>query len=50
MSPAASKKLTAGRLTVTDATNLRQESRLPLVRLAREYHTSLVAVAATVAT
>src|SRR6201986_1111870 len=40
----ASKRLAAGRLTVVDATNVQQESRRPLVALAREYHTLPVAI------
>src|SRR3954454_15056390 len=40
----ASKRLAAGRLTVIDATNVQQESRQPLVALAREYHTLPVAI------
>jgi protein phosphatase len=40
----ASKRLAAGRLTVIDATNVQPESRQPLVRLAREYHTLPVAI------
>jgi protein phosphatase len=40
----ASKRLEAGRLTVIDATNVQQESRQPLVSLAREYHTLPVAI------
>lgn len=39
----AAKRLTAGRLTVVDATNVQREARQPLVRLAREYHTLPVA-------
>src|SRR5213595_1610873 len=34
----ARKRLTAGKLTVIDATNVQPESRKPLVELAREYH------------
>jgi protein phosphatase len=40
----ASKRLAAGRLTVIDATNVQQESRQPLVALAREFHTLPVAI------
>jgi protein phosphatase len=40
----AAKRLAAGRLTVIDATNVQQESRHPLVALAREYHTIPVAI------
>ena len=40
----AAKRLTAGRLTVIDATNVQQEARQPLVALAREYHTLPVAI------
>lgn len=40
----AAKRLTAGRLTVVDATNVQQEARQPLVALAREYHTLPVAI------
>lgn len=39
----AAKRLAAGRLTVVDATNVQRESRQPLVKLAREYHTLPVA-------
>src|SRR5882757_4589434 len=35
----AAKRLAAGRLTVVDATNVQLESRQPLVKLARQYHT-----------
>lgn len=38
------KRLAAGRLTVVDATNVQQESRRPLVELAREYHMLPVAI------
>ena len=34
----AAKRLTAGKLTVIDATNVQPEARKPLVALAREYH------------
>lgn len=40
----AAKRLAAGRLTVIDATNVQQESRQPLVALAREFHTLPVAI------
>lgn len=40
----AAKRLAAGRLTVVDATNVQRESRQPLVRLARQYHTLPVAI------
>jgi len=40
----ASKRLRAGKLTVVDATNVQQESRKPLVALAREYHCIPVAI------
>ncbi len=40
----ASKRLTAGRLTVVDATNVQREARQPLVKLAREYHVLPVAI------
>jgi protein phosphatase len=40
----AAKRLTAGRLTVIDATNVQQTSRQPLVALARKYHTLPVAI------
>lgn len=40
----AAKRLAAGRLTVVDATNVQQESRRPLVELAREYHMLPVAI------
>src|ERR1041385_1188842 len=33
----ASKRLTSGKLTVVDATNVQPEARKPLVALAREY-------------
>src|SRR5882757_6909972 len=32
------KRLARGHLTVIDATNVQQESRKPLVEIAREYH------------
>ncbi len=40
----ARTRLSAGRLTVIDATNVRAESRTPLVALAREFHCLPVAV------
>ncbi|MEN8241225.1 MAG: polynucleotide kinase-phosphatase [Chloroflexota bacterium] len=40
----AAKRLKNGRLTVIDATNVQQEARKPLVRLAREYHYFAVAI------
>ncbi len=40
----ASKRLEKGRLTVVDATNVRQEDRKPLVALARQYHCLPVAI------
>ncbi len=40
----AAKRLSAGRLTVIDATNVQRESRQPLVTLAREYHMLPVAI------
>ncbi|HTV49369.1 MAG TPA: polynucleotide kinase-phosphatase, partial [Phycisphaerae bacterium] len=39
-----SKRLEAGRLTVVDATNVQEESRKPLVELARKYHCLPVAI------
>lgn len=38
------KRLTAGRLTVIDATNVQPESRKPLIELAREFHVLPVAI------
>lgn len=38
------KRLAAGRLTVVDATNVRPESRKPLLELARRFHAQPVAV------
>jgi len=38
------KRLAAGRLTVVDATNVQEESRRPLVALAREFHVLPVAI------
>ncbi|TWT87177.1 Bis(5'-nucleosyl)-tetraphosphatase PrpE [asymmetrical] [Pseudobythopirellula maris] len=40
----AAKRLAAGKLTVVDATNVQRESRVSLVKLAREYHTLPVAI------
>jgi protein phosphatase len=40
----AGKRLAAGRFTVVDATNVQQESRRPLVKLARDYHALPVAI------
>ncbi|MGC1191597.1 MAG: polynucleotide kinase-phosphatase, partial [Candidatus Binatus sp.] len=40
----AAKRLQAGRLTVVDATNVKPESRKPLVALARQYHCIPVAI------
>ena len=40
----ARKRLAAGRLTVVDATNVQNESRTPLVALAREHHCIPVAI------
>lgn len=40
----ASKRLTSGKLTVVDATNVQPEARKPLVALAREYHVLPVAI------
>ncbi len=40
----ASKRLTAGRLTVVDATNVQTEARKPLVELARQFHMLPVAI------
>ena len=40
----AAKRLSAGRLTVVDATNVQPESRKPLVALARQYHVLPVAI------
>jgi protein phosphatase len=40
----ASKRLSAGKLTVIDATNVQPDSRKPLVALAREYHCIPVAI------
>ncbi len=38
------KRLSAGKLTVVDATNVQPEARKPLVQLAREYHCLPVAI------
>jgi protein phosphatase len=40
----ARKRLTAGRLTVVDATNVQPDARKPLVALAREFHVLPVAI------
>ena len=40
----ASKRLSSGKLTVVDATNVQVEARKPLVALAREYHVIPVAI------
>jgi len=40
----ASKRLALGRLTVIDATNVQQDSRKPLIELARQYHCLPVAI------
>jgi len=40
----ASKRLSSGRLTVVDATNVQPEARKPLVALARLYHVLPVAI------
>lgn len=40
----ARKRLTAGKLTVVDATNVQPEARKPLVQLAREHHCLPVAI------
>src|ERR1700735_609313 len=40
----AAKRLTLGRLTVVDATNVQPEARKPLVELARQYHCLPVAI------
>ena len=40
----AAKRLSAGKLTVVDATNVQAEARKPLVALAREYHCLPVAI------
>src|SRR5579864_347397 len=40
----ASKRLSCGKLTVVDATNVQPEARKPLVELARQYHCLPVAI------
>ena len=40
----ATKRLARGRLTVIDATNVQQESRKHLLKLAREYHCLAIAI------
>src|SRR6266851_8365152 len=40
----AAKRLSLGRLTVVDATNVQREARQPLVALARRYHCLPVAI------
>ena len=40
----ASKRLAAGKLVVTDATNVQPEARKPIVALARQYHCIPVAI------
>lgn len=40
----AAKRLKVGRLTVIDAANLRPESRIPLLALARKYHFAPIAI------
>lgn len=40
----ASKRLTAAKMTVIDATNVQEEARKPLVALARQYHCLPVAI------
>ena len=40
----ASKRLSAGKLTVIDATNVQEEARKPLVDLARQFHALPVAI------
>src|ERR1043166_5053106 len=40
----ARKRLATGKLTVVDATNVQQESRKPLVEIAREFHCLPVAI------
>lgn len=40
----ASKRLSAGRLAVVDATNVQPEARKPIVKLAREFHVLPVAI------
>ena len=38
------KRLSAGRLTVVDATNVQPESRKPLIEIAKEFHLFAVAI------
>ena len=38
------KRLSAGRLTVVDATNVQPESRKPLIEIAKEYHLFTAAI------
>ena len=45
----AAKRLSTGRLTVVDATNVQPEARKPLVALAREYHMLPVAIVLNIA-
>jgi protein phosphatase len=40
----ASKRLSAGRLTVIDATSVRSHARQPLLALAREHHVPAIAI------
>lgn len=40
----ASKRLSAGRLTVIDATNVQEEARKPLIELSRRFHALPVAI------
>jgi len=40
----ASKRLTAGKLVVIDATNVQSEARKPIIALARQYHCIPVAI------
>lgn len=40
----ASKRLSAGRLTVIDATSVQPHARQPLLALAREYHVPAIAI------
>jgi protein phosphatase len=40
----ASKRLTAGKLVVIDATNVQPEARKPIIELARQYHCLPVAI------
>jgi protein phosphatase len=44
----AAKRLSGGRLTVVDATNVQSEARKPLVALARQYHVLPVAIVLSV--